>query len=62
MGKNEISKRSNNTPTYSQKDSGSRTTDNTINVYREIYEPNKTTIEQIHSETHVEEHVSSKRK
>ncbi len=62
MGKNEISKSTNNTPTYSQKDSGSRTTDNKTDVYRETYEPNKTTFEHIHSETHVEEHVSSKRK
>ena len=62
MGKNEVSKSSNNMPAYSQKESGSTTVENVTEIYRETYEPNKTTFEQIRSETTVTTHSSSKTK
>lgn len=62
MGKNELSKGGNNTPAYSQKDTDSTISASVTDIDREIYEPNKTTYEHVHTET-VEQTIStSKRK
>lgn len=63
MAKNEIAKKENTTPTsYNEKDFSSRTAANVTDIHRETYEPFKTTVEDIHSETVVTETASSKKK
>jgi len=63
IGKNEVANRGNSTPaSYSQKDSDSTNIANVTDIHREIYEPYKTTVEDVHSETVVSIHSLSKKK
>ncbi|HBB15015.1 MAG TPA: hypothetical protein DCZ76_12185 [Treponema sp.] len=63
MGKNEVANMGNSTPaSYSQKDYDSTNIANVTDIHREIYEPNKTTVENVHSETVVSTRSSSKKK
>lgn len=63
MAKNEIAKKGSATPaSYNKKDFSSRTVANVTDIHRETYEPFKTTVEDIHSETVVTETSSSKSK
>ena len=63
MAKNEIGKKGRATPaSYNKKDFSSRTAANVTDIHRETYEPFKTTVEDIHSETVVTETSSSKNK
>lgn len=62
MAKNEIAKKGRATPAAYKKDFSSRTAANVTDIHRETYEPFKTTVEDIHSETVVTETSSSKSK
>ena len=63
MAKNEIGKKGRATPaSYNKKDFSSRTAANVTDIHRETYEPFKTTVEDIHSETVITETASIKKK
>ena len=63
MAKNEVAKKENaNLTSYNQKDFNSTTAANVTDIHRTIYEPFKTTVEDIHSKTVITETTSSKKK
>lgn len=62
MAKNEVAKRGNSSPAYSQKDSGSVEAASVTDTHTETFEPGKTTIQDTHSETVISIRGTSKRK